>query len=393
MSCSAMSSRSKAYKVGDTSSKHGDTTVIDSVDKWCKAVWYMKGKSGKTETEVIPRSWISKSRKTVTWPPKHVNFKSAIQECMRPMKSADCSTFILVSCTESVNSLDEAQQLETEAQGSSGSDDQDTDNDSDTSNQQGIDNLGRGQRSRKKSTFLEGYDTAYKPEDGSTEACGNEEDGEQQQEADTVARVLDPGLGNTSSSASQLEMVASQLSSTITTRHQLNGSEKERRKSAVITASMRKAMSSKLPFRSVQEDDTISRSENTPEVEGEPPATVTMDIQKAKNTLSSTSTGTQVDEFLVKFVAESKVRHGEVIEKIDNLERKVNTVLKALKRVGSENSSLSLLDTTDTEILSSAEDDVKFCVDLPVHTFEDFHKLEDELEASSAKRKALVSIY
>ena len=33
-----------------------------------------------------------------------------------------------------------------------------------------------------------------------------------------------------------------------------------------------------------------------------------------------------------------------------------------------------------------------FCVDLPVHTFEDFMRFEDELQASSAKRMTMVSL-
>ena len=37
------------------------------------------------------------------------------------------------------------------------------------------------------------------------------------------------------------------------------------------------------------------------------------------------------------------------------------------------------------------EDKVKFFVDLPVHTFEDFQKLEDDLKEKSGTRKALVS--
>ncbi len=36
-------------------------------------------------------------------------------------------------------------------------------------------------------------------------------------------------------------------------------------------------------------------------------------------------------------------------------------------------------------------EEVKFCVDLPVHTFDDFEKLEEELKESSEKRKVLVS--
>ena len=36
-------------------------------------------------------------------------------------------------------------------------------------------------------------------------------------------------------------------------------------------------------------------------------------------------------------------------------------------------------------------EEVKFCVDLPVHTFDDLEKLEEELKESSEKRKVLVS--
>ena len=43
--------------------------------------------------------------------------------------------------------------------------------------------------------------------------------------------------------------------------------------------------------------------------------------------------------------------------------------------------------------MSDGDDDEEahFTVELPVHTFDDFHKLEEQLDSSSAKRRSLVS--
>lgn len=76
MFCSAMNARSRGAKTGDDSSKRPGVNTCEGAEdsfvenKWCKAIWYRKGKKGKTESEVIPRSWVSKSRNIVTWPPK-----------------------------------------------------------------------------------------------------------------------------------------------------------------------------------------------------------------------------------------------------------------------------------------------------------------------------------
>ena len=94
--------------------------------KWCKAIWYKKGRNGKTETEAIPQSGISKSRCTVKWPPKDQNFKRAIENCSAPTNYWT-KVYTLRRCTKSVNTLAEAQQLQTESSDSGASEDLYTD--------------------------------------------------------------------------------------------------------------------------------------------------------------------------------------------------------------------------------------------------------------------------
>ena len=76
----------------------------------------------------------------------------------------------------------------------------------------------------------------------------------------------------------------------------------------------------------------------------------------------------------------------------------MNTVVKMANKSKTSTSEwcedVSLTRIEEFGRSSSEELDIErqFCVDLPVHTFEDFWKLEEELESNSRKRKALVSI-
>ena len=97
---------------------------------------------------------------------------------------------------------------------------------------------------------------------------------------------------------------------------------------------------------------------------------------------------------LVQLVAESKVRHNEVLDKLQKLERKMNAVLKAAKKprtsVGAEGHEDDLqINVKDVEVTSDEEQDleVHFCVELPVHTLGDFTRLEEELGESSSKKE------
>jgi hypothetical protein len=390
-----MSSRSSGSKSRDTTSKRVHEYEEDDtgIKKWCKATWYRKGKCGKTESDVIPRSWVSKSRNIVSWPPKDMNFKTAIEQCSKPIKSSDCTTLVLVRCTESVNSLEEARQLQTEEPGSSGS--EGTDDDLSSKKTEVGSEFGRGQRSKQKSSTLQVYETGSHLDD-TTERCGDEssENGSRQQAEETVCRVLETGLGDTSTSASELQAVAYQLDSPScsTPSFQVHRS--------AITIGMKKSMGSKIFSKSVPEDQSADTDfDNFTNPEKSPESDHVSHVQALNKSASSAAemSSARMENLLLKFVAESKVRHEEMMEKINNIDIKVNTVIKGLSKIrisgtqaGSDGTSTSLGDMT---VVSSDGEQDNFCVDLPVHTVDDFWMLEEELVASSAKRTVLVSNY
>ena len=73
-------------------------------NKWCKALWYREGKSGETRSEDVPRTWVSRTRKTIKWP-SHTNFQYAnIHD--------KWTLYVLISCTHSVDTLEEAEELD-----------------------------------------------------------------------------------------------------------------------------------------------------------------------------------------------------------------------------------------------------------------------------------------
>ena len=112
------------------------------------------------ECEAIPRCWVSRSRCVIKWPPSFINFESAIDSCMAPLlapsENAKWTTYALISCTRSVSSLTEAQQLAT-----------DLESDDRTSDEEGLDErsetmpraLGRGHRLRIQNSQLLQYET------------------------------------------------------------------------------------------------------------------------------------------------------------------------------------------------------------------------------------------
>jgi hypothetical protein len=77
------------------------------------------------------------------------------------------------------------------------------------------------------------------------------------------------------------------------------------------------------------------------------------------------------------------------------MDRKLLCIQKAFSRIkcAGEGGSVSLLDSSNISLDDEDEEEVHFCVELPVKTFEDFEKLEEELKESSRKRKLLVSRY
>ena len=86
---------------------------------WCKASCYRNRTGGKVESEAIPRCWVSRSPGIIKWPPSYINFKSAIEYCLAPPlapseKNAKWTSYTLISCTISINTLAEAQQLQTD---------------------------------------------------------------------------------------------------------------------------------------------------------------------------------------------------------------------------------------------------------------------------------------
>ena len=126
-----------------TDSKHS-TPKAKTINrsKWCKAAWYLRGTGGKIESATVPREWVSRTQRLIRWPTSKINFRKAIEECL-PSKP-EWQKYSLVYATNSVSTLAEANELNTEEQGS----------DTDVPEERSLD-MGRGCRPRKKPRTLE----------------------------------------------------------------------------------------------------------------------------------------------------------------------------------------------------------------------------------------------
>ena len=390
MSCSPMASTSKSkWKCGQSPLSRSSEKAKGSAHahKWCKASWYRKGTSGKTESEAIPRSWVSRTLGMVRWPPSHVNFKSAIIECSPPLEADTWITYTLVSCTHSVESLSEAEQLQTEM----------SDSESDGKEGGGISkdspplspSLGRGQRNRTKNTLLECYENLSDMD--TTETDGVQSKTRQTEVVPT--RVIQGELGDTSGSATQLQLISKKLFSADS---QQSGMAK------ITTAAMKKMMPPIYQTSSQGVNGTVTDK-------GLDSGDSDQDICEQSRITSVPTTkhpaeisGTQLKRLLVEFVAESKVRHKEVLDRLEKLEKKMNAAIKAGKKpmtsVGAEgHEGDPQIHAEDMEVTSGEDSELyleqQFCVEFPVQTFKDFTRLEEQLEESKRKRKALVSNY
>ena len=165
-----------------------------------------EGENGKIESEAIPRSWISKTRSIVKWPPSDINFKSAIESCVAPTQPETWTSYVLVSCTHSVNTLQEARQLETET---SESENMSVDEEDFGGNIENDTTLGRGRIIVLKNTKLADFDSDFHC-DTSEATAGVDESSRQDP---SVIRIVSGELGDISRSAAELEMVAKKLSS------------------------------------------------------------------------------------------------------------------------------------------------------------------------------------
>jgi len=84
---------------------------IPTDKSWCKAAWWEKDRiNGGT----IPRSWVSKSMRTVLWPPSGTDCQKFIDMCVRPVNQQKWKMFRLKHCSHTVQSLAEARELQTD---------------------------------------------------------------------------------------------------------------------------------------------------------------------------------------------------------------------------------------------------------------------------------------
>ena len=406
--------------------------------KFVKASWYKKGDSGTVESAALPRTWVSRSLACVVWPPKEVNFKEAIADGVCPDRYIWKTTYQLKSCTRSVSTLDEAQQMETEvSNGESASDEEEGclgENKGAAYKNQPP--LGRGQRVKSKSSQLADYDS-----DGETTVADEESDAPRRQVLPTG--VVEGDLGDISGSAALLQKASRQM-----------------QKSAVKTAAMKKAMPPFPIYPSETSGDVqgkravlqttaqVHRSPNVSAADAQdldvimfampsPPTLLSQGSWSREFALSSTpptgrehgpsvqsggrsrSTSPQVTaaatqhgrsrsasplhsdsgtrRLMQELCGESKMRHDAVIERLGRVEKKLSALTKALSRRTSGHAEGGDGDVFDVQgEAETSGDDVdlenQFCVPLPVTSFENFEKLEVELASSSDKRKVLVSI-
>jgi hypothetical protein len=79
--------------------------------RWVKAAWT---ENKQSQCDAIPKSWVSRSLSTVWWPPSDLNYKKAIDMCWGPPPgSLGWSKFKLMWCSSTVDSLAEAQGIQT----------------------------------------------------------------------------------------------------------------------------------------------------------------------------------------------------------------------------------------------------------------------------------------
>jgi hypothetical protein len=103
-------------------------------------------------------------------------------------------------------------------------------------------------------------------------------------------------------------------------------------------------------------------------------------------------------KFMVKtMLSEAKVRDIEMKERMSRMEKNVKFLVKSTKRSRSSGDAEAGADEeVDLEDFTSDDEpdqDRSFCVALPCQSFEEFQKLEAELETRPDKRKDMVSSY
>ena len=106
------SSRGKGGKVtGSSTHKQAGTQRLP--ERWVKATWT---ENKQLKGDAIPKSWVSRSLWTVWWPPTDWNYKKAIALCWAPPAGyTGWSQFKLTWCSNTFDSLAEAQLIETAA--------------------------------------------------------------------------------------------------------------------------------------------------------------------------------------------------------------------------------------------------------------------------------------
>lgn len=210
--CSTMASASKSK--GSKPWKRGKLQVLVSddkaqeqqTDKYChkqvmQGILVSERELRKNRKRSYSR-WVSRSRSSVKWPPSHINFKSAIEGCMTPTETDTWTLYVLISWARSVDTLEEAQQLQTDT---SESDNMTTDADESSGKDEDDTLLRRGHRARVKNRKLAEYDSGFHL--GDTTEGTDEEDGEQRHEVQ-VSRIIEGELGDTLGSANELEVAA-----------------------------------------------------------------------------------------------------------------------------------------------------------------------------------------
>lgn len=298
--------------------------------KWCKAVWYRRGSSGAQESEAIPRSWVSKSRNIIKWPPSNFNYKSAIESCMAPPpEDSNWGTYVLISCTETVSSLDEARMLTTEVSDNEG----DMFSDDEVPLTQRSSPSLEPQVGRRKRTVTENpkYKDFVRDEKSPTRKI-------------RITRLL--GEENYST----LEL------------HRITQSSTSRE--------------SETPIRK-----TTARERDSGQDSDSPTQSFTQSVDRTptgrnscqeSDTRSSSSSLSQIQKLIIELSAQSRIRHEEIVERIDSLERTLTTMRQ--NSVGDDSTS----------------EDSDITVALPVTTFAEFDRLEMEL-SDTPKRRKLVS--
>ena len=360
---------------------------MSQIKRWVKATWMEKGQQ---MCDTIPRSWVSKSLSTVWWPPAKSNYKRAIDTCkMPPEGHANWSKFKLKWCSKSVDSLAEAQCIETENVDTYESSAEDELSTAKDQNSNAV--LGRGFRPREKTHKLKDYDSqspAMDTTDGTVSPIPTDRG---------VARFLTGEVGDMTASMEALNSAAQSVSSNSVLMLTPSQAQKKQMSSNSVlhtTQVQKKRMSSndvlltptqpqkKQMSRQtmIAQDDTEVSSDTpvapTQKETPEPPVAAQMAINSADVQ--------QVKTLIVQLSAACKLRHDEMLHKMETMEKKIALMdrkLSAHRSSGQEAEKSSGEEEDDGE--------PQFCVSIPVHTFEDFNQLEEELETSKAKRRLL----